>query len=178
MVSVYQAVILFLFDSKSKYTVNEIKETLNLSYEDLKASLMGLCNPKKRLLIYNNKKPEFKPDEEIEINMAFNHNNKRIPYAPTQTPQQIASQGIDGKSLQDIEEDVIKQQQFVIEATIVRVMKARKASHHNELMQEVISQIKMFKAQPKMIKQSTEKLIERDYLKRDEEDRTKYVYLP
>ena len=151
-VNVYQAVILFLFNHRTKYTIQEISEAMSLKPEDLKTCLMKLCNPKFKLLIYKNKKPEFKPEEDIELNLEFSNNNKRIPFMPSQSPQQIASQGIDGKSHKEIEEDVLKQQQFVIQANIVRVMKARKTYSHNELMQEVINQSKLFKAQPKMIK--------------------------
>jgi hypothetical protein len=45
-------------------------------------------------------------------------------------------------------------------------------------MEDVIRQITIFMAQPQMIKQRIESLIEREYLKRDESDRSKYIYLP
>ena len=170
--------ILFLFNQRNKYTIQEISEGMGVKAEELKAVLMKLCNPKLKLLIYKNKKPEFKPEEDLELNMEFSNNNKRIPFVPQPTPQQIAVSGIDGKSHKEIEEDQLKQQQFVIQANIVRVMKARKTYKHNDLLQEVIAQCRMFKAQPKMIKQCIEKLIELEYLKRDEEDRSKYIYLP
>lgn len=36
----------------------------------------------------------------------------------------------------------------------------------------------MFKADPHMIKEQIEVLIQGDYMKRDENDRTKLIYLP
>jgi Cullin protein neddylation domain len=57
-------------------------------------------------------------------------------------------------------------------------MKARKTEKHNQLIEDVIKQISIFMPQPQMIKQRIESLIEREYLKRDEADRTKYIYLP
>ena len=39
-------------------------------------------------------------------------------------------------------------------------------------------QIIMFKPQPPFIKQRIESLIDREYLKRDENDRQIYIYLP
>jgi hypothetical protein len=57
-------------------------------------------------------------------------------------------------------------------------MKARKTEKHNQLMEDVIKQISIFMPQPQMIKQRIESLIEREYLKRDEADRAKYIYLP
>jgi len=45
-------------------------------------------------------------------------------------------------------------------------------------MEDVIKQITIFMAQPPIIKQRIESLIEREYLKRDDNDRAKYIYLP
>ena len=57
-------------------------------------------------------------------------------------------------------------------------MKARKTEKHNQLLEDIIKQISIFMPQPQMIKERIESLIGRDYLKRDESDRAKYVYLP
>ena len=57
-------------------------------------------------------------------------------------------------------------------------MKARKTEKHNQLMEDVIKQISIFLPQPQMIKQRIESLIEREYLKRDEAERSKFIYLP
>jgi hypothetical protein len=45
-------------------------------------------------------------------------------------------------------------------------------------MEDVMKQITIFMPQPQMIKQRIESLIEREYLKRDDADRSKYIYLP
>lgn len=57
-------------------------------------------------------------------------------------------------------------------------MKARKTEKHNQLLEDVLRQINIFMPQPQMIKQRIESLIEREYLKRDDADRSKYIYLP
>ena len=57
-------------------------------------------------------------------------------------------------------------------------MKARKTEKHLPLMEDVIKQVSTFMPEPLMIKQRIESLIEREYLKRDETDRAKYIYLP
>uniref|UniRef100_A0A183ATG7 Cullin_Nedd8 domain-containing protein n=1 Tax=Echinostoma caproni TaxID=27848 RepID=A0A183ATG7_9TREM len=67
---------------------------------------------------------------------------------------------------------------YVIEATIVRVMKARKTLGHGQLVVEVIEQLKSrFVPTPVMIKQRIESLIEREFLARMEDDRRVYRYL-
>jgi hypothetical protein len=70
------------------------------------------------------------------------------------------------------------ERQNIVDAVIVRIMKARKTLKHNDLVENVIKQVSMFLPQPKMIKERIESLIERDYLKRDDADRNLYIYLP
>lgn len=57
-------------------------------------------------------------------------------------------------------------------------MKARKAEKYNKLLEDVVKQISTFMPQPQIIKQRIESLIEREYLKRDEADKTRFIYLP
>jgi Cullin protein neddylation domain len=66
----------------------------------------------------------------------------------------------------------------VIDSVIVRVMKARKTEKHNQVIEDVIKQISIFMPQPQMIKQRIESLIEREYLSRDPNDKSKYIYMP
>ncbi len=70
------------------------------------------------------------------------------------------------------------ERQNIIDAVIVRIMKARKTEKHIQLMEDCIKQVTIFLPQPAMIKQRIESLIEREYLKRDDQDRAKYIYLP
>ena len=64
------------------------------------------------------------------------------------------------------------------QACIVRVMKDRKQLQHSELVNEVIQQLST-KFQPSlpMIKKSIERLIGKEYLERDEQDRRSLRYL-
>ena len=48
---------------------------------------------------------------------------------------------------------------------------------HIWIINEVSKQIDLFKAQPQQIKENIEKLIERNVIKRNEEDRTCYDYV-
>jgi hypothetical protein len=82
-----------------------------------------------------------------------------------------------GAEAPDLKE-IRMERQNIIDAVIVRVMKARKTEKHLQLMEDCIKQINIFMPDPQMIKQRIESLIEREYLKRDESDRSKYIYLP
>jgi hypothetical protein len=79
---------------------------------------------------------------------------------------------------QEDEKNIRLERQNIIDAVIVRIMKARKTEKFNQLLEDVIKQINMFLPQPAMIKQRIESLIEREYLKRDDADKTKFIYLP
>lgn len=79
----------------------------------------------------------------------------------------------------DQQPDRVKEdRRHLCEATIVRVMKARKVITHNELIAEVTRQLRhLFFPQPQSIKKSIESLIEREYLERDANDTRVYTYL-
>jgi hypothetical protein len=57
-------------------------------------------------------------------------------------------------------------------------MKTRKTEKHTTLVQDVMANIRLFQAQPPAIKKRIEKLITDEFLKRDDTDKTLYVYIP
>lgn len=67
---------------------------------------------------------------------------------------------------------------MIIDASIVRIMKARKIHNHQDLIEDLIGQINLFRAQPLDIKKRIESLIEREYLERDPNNKGKYIYKP
>lgn len=179
VVNAFQASILFLYNQKKVYTINELQDRLQLSSEDLKSSLLKLCNPKSQVLTKEISKPNFdNPNEKILLNEKFENSNIRLQLVPSPNAKMMA-QGAGGtKTQDDIENDVQKERGMIIDAVIVRTMKARKVEQNNELVTTVISQITLFKAQPLLIKKRIESLIEREYLERDKEQKSKYIYKP
>lgn len=85
---------------------------------------------------------------------------------------------LDGDFKKKLDVEIQQQRGFSIDATIVRILKARKRLAHQELIGEVIHQIQNFAPDSKLIRQRIEGLIEREYLKRDEINPKYYVYLP
>ena len=57
-------------------------------------------------------------------------------------------------------------------------MKAQKTYRYQTLVTDVMRNITMFKADPKMVKEQIEVLIRDEYMKRDDNDRTVLIYLP
>ena len=64
-----------------------------------------------------------------------------------------------------------------IEASVVRIMKARKVLAHQQLIAEVLAQLSFFKPEARTIKRRIEALIDREYLERDPDSPNTYRYL-
>uniref|UniRef100_A0A452QTK9 Cullin-4B n=1 Tax=Ursus americanus TaxID=9643 RepID=A0A452QTK9_URSAM len=73
-------------------------------------------------------------------------------------------------------ERVFQDRQYQIDAAIVRIMKMRKTLSHNLLVSEVYNQLK-FPVKPADLKKRIESLIDRDYMERDKENPNQYNYI-
>ena len=77
------------------------------------------------------------------------------------------------------EEDYKRYRDYLIQSNLTRIMKSRigQVTSHNWLVSETAKQIDRFKAQPQQIKDNIEKLIEKNYIKRDEKNKGCYEYV-
>jgi cullin 4 len=73
-------------------------------------------------------------------------------------------------------EAVSRDRLYLIDAVLVRIMKARKTIAHQALIPQVLEQVKV-PAQAADVKKRIESLIEREYMERDANDRSRYNYL-
>ena len=71
-----------------------------------------------------------------------------------------------------------KERTFVVQAHIVKVMKTQKQYRYQQVQTDVMRNITMFKANPQMVKGQIEFLMQSDYMKRSDDDRTLLVYIP
>lgn len=81
------------------------------------------------------------------------------------------------KAVQDSGMDTSMERKHVIDAMIVRIMKARTRLDHNLLLEELFKQCVLFKPQPQQVKMQLEHLIEREFIKRDPNERNIYIYV-
>ena len=170
-VATIQAVVLKVFDDNAKdFTFEEIKELSGLDdVEALKRVLHSLSCQKFKILL---KKPESRSvavTDTFRSNKEFKNQLKkfRVPMATLDD----AAEGTNSKNLNE-------ERGTIVDACIVRIMKARKVLAHTQLQFEVLRQITTFQPDAKFIKQHIESLIEREYLARDETDNKSYKYLP
>jgi len=170
-VSAYQAVVLILFNTSKTLSYKQILEGTGLTEKELTPTLQSLVAGKAdtRLL---NKKPAATPvgpEDLFQVNKEFRSPLFRVKIASPQmkdTPEEV----------KQTKQRVLIDRAYAVDATIVRIMKARKTMTHQELMSEVMAQLKV-PSTPQEIKQRIALLIERDYMERDEENPNVYKYV-
>lgn len=174
-----QASILMLFNDKDRIKCEDVIAQLGIDLAMFKAAVKtNLCRPKLGVIQNESGKPAFdNPKEELYVNMAYKEKMIKKNFAPKLTAEQMVNQK-DGGIMKQVDESVEANRQHVIDSVAVRNMKARKVETMNNLMQAIIQQITMFNADPRMIKKRIENLMERGFMKRDENDNKKLIYIP
>ena len=71
---------------------------------------------------------------------------------------------------------MFEDRQYIIDAVVVRIMKMRKTLGHSELIAEALAQLRVPIKVPDL-KRRIETLIEREYMRRDEQNQKLYHYL-
>ena len=130
-VNCYQAVVLMLFNRKEEMTFSEIKDATNISESDLKEALKYMCNPKMRIVEKGNAKvPDFTPQEICKIFTAFKNPNVRVNFIPAPVEKvDLTKTGPGGTGA--AANPLTEERKNIMDAVIVRIMKARKTEKHN-----------------------------------------------
>lgn len=173
-----QAVVLLQFDRRScgettSLSFGEIAELTGVKeVEILKRVLHSFSCPNKiiktpLLCKYPNVSKHISEKDRFSVNAAFSSKLRRVTVP-------VGSMDIDTSNSRSVEASVEESRKFVLQACVVRIMKARKLLSHVELTAEVMRQINSFVPQVKAIKATIESLIEREYLERDGKN---YKYL-
>lgn len=171
IINPYQACFLLLFNQNPSYSVAQLKEITRLSDNTLKSNLIPFFNPKSKLLIKQSSGKTINDGEEIKINPDFNSSTIKVTFLPKKVKKTEVVNKEDDKALEN-------ERKFILDSVIVRIAKGRKTIKHPELMSEVMRQVTHFRPQPPMVKAQIESLIQREFLKRDDTDKSLYIYLP
>ncbi|KAL8857533.1 MAG: hypothetical protein Q9178_005861 [Gyalolechia marmorata] len=173
VVSSLQAVVLLLFSSMSnndEISYVQIQAATGLDDIQLKRTLQSLACGQYRVLKKSPRGKEVNTDDTFSVNVNFSHPKYRIKINNVQA-QETKEEN------KETHERVAADRHFETQAAIVRIMKGRKTITHAELVSEVLNATKSRGAlDPADIKSNIERLIEKDYMEREERNDGKNVY--
>jgi cullin 3 len=182
-VSTYQMCILLLFNDKNSLTLGQIRTQTQIPDMELRRHLISLCTPKHRILRKGSKGRGITSDDDtFTFNVEYTSKLKKVRI-PLVKESSVARENAGDSAPTDVSGSAIpahveEDRRHLVEAAVVRIMKARKNSHHNDLIAEVTKQLSTrFVPTPQFIKKRIESLIEREYLERTEHDRRVYMYV-
>ncbi|KAL7805163.1 Cullin [Trichoderma aethiopicum] len=176
-VPTYGMVVLSLFNDLKdgeSLSFEDIQAKTGLSTADLSRALMAIAvAPKSRVLAKDPPTKTVKPGDRFSFNASFQSKTIRIK-APIINAVSKAENKEDRKATEDKNNQT---RSYIIDAAIVRIMKARKEVSHSQLISEVLSVLAgRFKPDVPMIKRRIEDLIVREYLERPDEEGAPSMY--
>ncbi|KAL3109305.1 hypothetical protein niasHT_010569 [Heterodera trifolii] len=175
-----QIAVLMQYNERDTYTLGELHVALGTDFpaDQLCAVVQSLV--KTNLLKLTS------ADGEALTETKLNDNEQKFTFNPefhsrklkVDLVRAMSSARETKKESEDVQKTVDEDRKLVIQAAIVRIMKMRKSLKHQLLVAEVLNQLTT-RFQPKVpiIKKCIDSLIEKEYLKRSEEDRDLYEYL-
>ncbi|XP_072675385.1 cullin-4B-like isoform X2 [Canis lupus baileyi] len=168
-VTLFQTLVLLMFNEGDHFSLEEIKMATGLEDRELRRTLQSLACGRARVLIKNPKGKDVEDGDRFFCNEEFNHKLFKIKINQIQEKETIEEHTITTQR-------VFQDRQYQIDAAIVRIMKIRKTLNHNVLLSELYNQLK-FTLKPSDLKKRIESLIERDYMERDKENPNQYKYI-
>ncbi|KAI0769864.1 Cullin-domain-containing protein [Fomes fomentarius] len=162
MTSSWQMAVLLQYNNNDTLSLDELVSATAISKDILKQVLAVLLKAK---ILVNEETDQY------DLNPNFKSKKIRINLnMPIKAEQKAESTDV----LKTVDED----RKYVIQATIVRIMKARKTMKNQALIQEVIQQISQ-RFTPKIpdIKKAIDHLLEKEYIERVEGTRDTFAYV-
>ncbi|KAF7840480.1 cullin-4 [Senna tora] len=168
-VSLFQTVVLMLFNDAEKLSFQDIKDATSIEDKELRRTLQSLACGKVRVLQKLPKGRDVEDDDSFVFNEAFTAPLYRIKVNAIQMKETVEENT-------STTERVFQDRQYQVDAAIVRIMKTRKVLSHTLLITELFQQLK-FPIKPVDLKKRIESLIDREYLERDKNNPQIYNYL-
>ncbi|CAD6242173.1 GSCOCG00009432001-RA-CDS [Cotesia congregata] len=168
-VSLFQGLVLILFNDADDLSLEEIKAATNIEDGELRRTLQSLACGKARVLQKNPRGRDVADNDRFVFHADFTNKLFRIKINQIQMKETNEEQ-------KATEERVYQDRQYQIDAAIVRIMKMRKTLTHNLLISELYNQLK-FPVKPADLKKRIESLIDRDYMERDKDNANQYNYV-
>merc|ERR1711871_1435372 len=148
---------------------DELQQILGIGKVALKQHIVSMTLKKFQILVKEPKCKQVSSSDVFTVNNRFKSKTfkVRVPLVTLKNKRKAAVPAA-------VQED----RRILLEAAIVRIMKARASLDHNTLVAEVTRQLSSrFNPSPGAIKKRIESLLDRDYLERSSEDRKTYLYV-
>ncbi|GJN87607.1 hypothetical protein Rhopal_000562-T1 [Rhodotorula paludigena] len=172
-ISTYAMVVLALFEGLAddeKLSYVDISNSTNMVASELKRTLQTLACAKYKVLTKHPRGRDVAETDQFSFNHLFT-----APLAKIRIQTIAAKVETDAERKEtELKVDEARNTQ----CDVLRIMKDRKQLAHIDLVNEVIRQLShRFQPTPQMVKKSIERLIEKEYLERDDADRKKLKYV-
>jgi cullin-4 len=181
IVSLCQALVLTQFhDFETTLGIRKLMELVGMEDRDeMERILLSLSSGKEGTRILH--KIDFEQDKKKRSRTTIDDRDSFQIFAEFESNQRrIRITNIMMKETKEEREKTVdaisRDRLYLIDAVLVRIMKARKTILHTLLISEVLTQLKV-PAQAADVKKRIETLIEREYMERDAKDRNRYNYL-
>nr|XP_031532016.1 cullin-4A [Vicugna pacos] len=168
-VSLFQTLVLLMFNEGDGFSFEDIRVATGIEDGELRRTLQSLACGKARVLVKSPKGKEVEDGDRFIFNGDFKHKLFRIKINQIQMKETVEEQV-------STTERVFQDRQYQVDAAIVRIMKMRKTLGHNLLVSELYNQLK-FPVKPGDLKKRIESLIDRDYMERDKDSPNQYHYV-
>lgn len=168
-VSLFQCLILLLFNENDTFGYESIQKATGIADDELKRTLQSLACGRARVLSKTPKGKEINETDNFTFNADFKHKLVRIKINQIQMKETVEENT-------STTERVFQDRQYQIDAAVVRIMKTRKTLSHALLVSELFEQLK-FPVKPSDMKKRIESLIEREYMERDKDSSNMYHYV-
>lgn len=180
------------FDEMRELTYDEIRELTGIPEADLKRQLQSIAvAPRLRLLIKVPMTKEVNNSDVFKLNEKFKSPSTKVKVLTVSASSSGASslkvstsndaasaKTVQEEEFEEVESSILEGRKIEINAAIVRIMKSRRTINHNDLISELVKQLQnRFQTLNILIKRRIEDLIEKEYLKRDDNDRSLYHYV-
>jgi hypothetical protein len=164
-VTAFQMSVLFLFNDADAVALDEVANMTALSPADAQAAVRALLAAQ----ILASRRVD--DAETLVINKSLKSKRLRIRVAT----QSSAAERQDSSATR---ESVTADRKLVLQAAIVRVMKARKSLPFQRLVGEVLEHVaERFRAPVPLVKLAIEQLVEKEFLRRDDKESTLFHYI-
>lgn len=169
------------FEEKRQLTYEEICELTKIPESDLKRQLQLIAvAPRLRLLVKTPMSKDINAGDTFKLNSGFKSPTSKVKVLTVSlaSSKELAKKSDKQEEVDEVRVNIEEGRKHIVNAAIVRIMKACQTINHNDLIAQLVKQLhNRFQPSTLLIKQRIEDLIEKEYLKRDDDVASVYHYI-